>query len=83
MATTRVFTDQIIGCERMQNTQSGTPRYRIVTGRGTYTTVRDGAVNYGIANSDFRDCDVVFTLIGGDITGISTLDGRATAGAPQ
>lgn len=57
----------IIGLERLRNSVNGNPRFRVTLDNGTIAiTQSDAAINYGIANPEYRDVPlrVTFTKAG-------------------
>lgn len=55
------------------------PRYRVTTNQGSWLTASGGSVAYGIQNSEYQG-EVIITLDGEDLVGVSTLDGAHFTG---
>lgn len=72
---TRQITTRISGVDRGKNTRDGNPQYTVFTDDGAFLTSRDGAVAYGIGNSEYRG-PVVLTVEGNHVVGAATLNGE-------
>lgn len=70
----------IIDTERRDNSKNGNPSYLVHTADGIFRTVVDGSVAHSIANSEYKG-EVLLTLDGTRIVGVSTIDGKYFAGA--
>lgn len=69
----------ITDVEHMSSNGDANPRYRVTTNEGTWPTTPGGQVAYGIANSEYRG-EVILTIEGGNIVGVSTVDGSSFTG---
>nr|WP_296774201.1 hypothetical protein [Rhodococcus sp. (in: high G+C Gram-positive bacteria)] len=69
----------ITDVQYMSSNGDGSPRHRVITNQGTWPTTPGGQVGYGITNSEFRG-EVILTIDGGDIVGVSTVDGSSFTG---
>lgn len=65
--------------QRDANTRAGNPQYTVITDVGVFKTAPDGAVAYGVGNSEYQG-EVKLTLSGKQIVGVSTLDGASFIG---
>ncbi|MBM4574772.1 hypothetical protein GS896_27330 [Rhodococcus hoagii] len=65
--------------EYISSSKNGNPRFRVHAEQGSWTTAPDAAVARGIENSEYRG-EVILTLDGGSIVGVSTVDGTHFAG---
>jgi hypothetical protein len=65
--------------EYMSSNKDGNPRFRVHTDQGPWLTTPGGAVAHGIENSEYQG-EVVLVLDGGEIVGISTVDGAHFTG---
>lgn len=55
------FVAEISGMERLNNSPSGSPRYRLsLVGGATVDTAPDAQINYGIDNPEYRGVPVRF-----------------------
>jgi hypothetical protein len=48
--------------ERLTNSANNNPRFKLHTSKGTFQTLTDGGINYGIENNDPIGHTVVITL---------------------
>lgn len=69
----------ITAVTRGASSKDGNPRYTVNTTDGTWETVKDGAVSYGITNSEFQG-EVILTIDKNEIVGVSTVDGLHLTG---
>lgn len=69
----------ITDVQYMSSNGDANPRHRVITDQGTWPTAPGGQVGYGITNSEFRG-EVILTIDGGDIVGVSTVDGSSFTG---
>lgn len=76
---THQITTTITGVTRRTSSSDGNPRYTVNTTAGTWTTVKDGSVAYGITNSEYQG-EVILTLDKEEIIGVSTVDGQYFTG---
>ncbi len=76
---TQQITTTVRVVQRGNNTRSGNPQYTVTTDAGVFKTVPDGAVAYGISNSEYQG-EVKLTLDGAHIVGVSTLDATSFVG---
>lgn len=79
MAVTHQIKTTITAVTRGASTRDGNPRYTVNTTDGTWKTVKDGAIGYGIANSEFQG-EVILTIDKNEIVGVSTVDGQHFTG---
>jgi hypothetical protein len=70
---------RILTTERLPSSKAANPRYTVTTDKGSWPTVIDGAVGYGISNPEYRD-EVTLTIERGQIIGVCTLDGKHSTG---
>jgi hypothetical protein len=62
------------------SSNEGNPRYRVTTNQGTWPTAPGAQVGYGISNSEYQG-EVILTIDGGgNIVGVSTVDGSSSTG---
>lgn len=71
---------RILSTERLRSSKASNPRYSVTTDHGTWPTVADGAVGYGIGNPEYRDGAVRLTIERGQIIGVATSDGQHITG---
>lgn len=76
------ITTTITAVTRGSSSKSGNPRWNVITTDGAWMTVADGAVGYGIGNSEYRGAAVV-TIDNIQIVGVSTVDGQQFTGRQQ
>ena len=69
----------IVGVQYMSSNKDGNPRFRVTTNQGTWTTAPGASVGRAIENSEYQG-EVIVTIDGGNIVGVSTVDGTITAG---
>ena len=79
MAVRKIQT-KIRAITRRVNSADRNPRYTVVTDDGVFGTIDDGAVNYGLTNSEYRGGDVILTVRGSSIIGVSAVSGEYTVG---
>ncbi len=76
---THQITTTIIGMTRGTSSKNNNPRYTVNTTDGTWKTVQDGQVGYGITNSEYSG-EVILTIDKDEIVGVSTVDGKYFTG---
>ena len=76
---TQKITTTITSVTRGNNSTDGNPRYTVNTTDGTWKTVQDGSVAYGISNSEYHG-EVILTIDKNEIVGVSTVDGKYFTG---
>jgi len=71
MTKTITSPTRIAVLERLDNSRSHNPRFRVhIQSGATFTTKPDAQVAYVIENSEYQDVPVRFTLEDGEIIGI-------------
>lgn len=76
---TQKITTTITSVTRGNNSKDANPRYTVNTTDGTWKTVQDGQVAYGISNSEYHG-EVILTIDKNEIVGVSTVDGKYFTG---